>query len=177
LEHSSKEERFRDLFEKHFGALAAYADRRCYSGDADDVVAETFSVAWRRFDAIPADAELPWLYGVARKVLANQRRGTRRWMGLLDRLRSEVPPEAWMGFDQAPPIVDALRRLKPDEREVLLLAAWEGLSHAEIGAAMGLSANAVGIRVHRAKKRLAEEMEREGAPARKESASAGHSGL
>jgi len=177
LEHPSGEARFRDVFDRHFAAVAAYADRRCRTGDGDDVVAETFAVAWRRLDAIPVDAELPWLYGVARKVLANQRRGRLRRLGLLDRLRSESIPPQWTRDEGTPPVVDALRRLKPDEREVLLLTAWEGLSHSEIAAAMGISANAVGIRVHRAKKRLAEELERGHALARKESAPAGHSGL
>ncbi len=169
-----RESRFRELFDSHFAAIAAYADRRCQPGDADDIVAETFVVVWRRLEAVPEDDPLPWLYGVARKVLANQRRGRGRWLGLLNRLQSEPVIETrWT--DDAPEVVEALRRLKPDEREVLLLAAWEGLSHREIGAVFGVSENAVGIRLHRARKRLAEELAHDEANARKVRATAGQS--
>jgi RNA polymerase sigma-70 factor (ECF subfamily) len=172
LDDPENERRFRELFERHYGAISAYADRRCPSADADDVVAETFAVAWRRLDAVPTDDALPWLYSVARKVLANQRRSQRRWFGLLDRLRSEQPGAAREPRDGAP-VVDALRRLKPDEREVLLLAAWEGLSHREIGLALGASENAIGIRVHRARKRLAQELATAGMPVRKDAPAGG----
>jgi RNA polymerase sigma-70 factor (ECF subfamily) len=171
-----RDTRFRRLFDAHFGAIAAFADRRCPSGDADDVVAETFAVAWRRFDVVPSEDPLPWLYGVARKVLANQRRGRRRWFGLLIRLQNEPASMAVAG-EQEPEVVAALRRLKPDEREVLLLAAWEGLSHREIGTALGISENAVSIRVHRARKRLADELSRDETAARKVRAAAGQSGV
>jgi RNA polymerase sigma factor (sigma-70 family) len=170
------EARFRELFDAHFGAIAVYADRRCRPGDADDVAAETFAVAWRRLDRVPADDALPWLYGVARKVLANQRRGHRRWLGLLTRLQSEPAAQLAPRGDE-PEVVEALRRLKPEDREVLLLAAWEGLSHREIASALGISENAVGIRVHRARKRLAEEMSRDAAVARKVRATAGQTGV
>jgi RNA polymerase sigma-70 factor (ECF subfamily) len=123
-------------------------------------------VAWRRLDAVPADDALPWLYSVARKVLANHRRGRRRWLGLLDRMRAQPGPGLEPAGDT--PVVDALRRLKPEEREVLLLAAWEGLSHREIGLALGVSENAIGIRVHRARKRLAEELAGGALPMRKD---------
>jgi RNA polymerase sigma-70 factor (ECF subfamily) len=167
VDDAEKERRFRELFERHYGAIAAYADRRCPPADADDVVAETFAVAWRRLDSVPVDGALPWLYSVARKALANQRRSRRRWLGLLERMRSQQPdavPEPGAGT----PVADALRRLKADEREVLLLAAWEGLSHREIGLALGASENAIGIRVHRARKRLAQELAGGGIRVRKD---------
>jgi RNA polymerase sigma-70 factor (ECF subfamily) len=163
---------FRELFERHYGAIAAYADRRCPPADADDVVAETFAVAWRRLDAVPADDALPWLYSVARKVLANQRRGRRRWLGLVARVGADMATLPYQPGDGSP-VVDALRRLKPGEREVLLLAAWEGLSHREIGLALGVSENAIGIRAHRARKRLADELASEGVPVRKDAPAGG----
>lgn len=174
MDDPARGQRFRELFDQNYGALAAYADRRCMPGDADDVVAETFTVAWRRLDTVPEDDALPWLYGVARKVLANQRRGRRRWLGLLGRLQREVAIAPSVS-DAESPVIDALGRLKPEDREALLLATWEGLSHAQIAASLGISANAVGIRVHRARKRLAEEMGREGETMRKVRAPAGQS--
>ena len=78
-------ERFRALFAAHRSAVLAYARRRVDPDAAADVVAETFLVAWRRLDAVPDDA-LPWLYGVARKVVGNQRRAQRRSQALVERL-------------------------------------------------------------------------------------------
>ncbi|MEX2080552.1 MAG: sigma-70 family RNA polymerase sigma factor [Dehalococcoidia bacterium] len=151
-------ERFRVLFEANHGPVRAYAGRRCgRSEDAEDVVSETFAVAWRRLNDVPAEASLPWLYGVARKVLANQRRGQRRWLGLVERIRQQ-PQDVSTPESDGPPVVDALRTLRPDDQEVLRLAAWEGLSHSEIGSALGISTNAATIRIHRARKRLGEAL-------------------
>jgi RNA polymerase sigma-70 factor (ECF subfamily) len=73
------EERFRQLYDLHAGLVLAYFKRRTDSETAQDCTAETFLVAWRRIDAVPDEA-LPWLYGVARRVLQNQgRRGRRPW--------------------------------------------------------------------------------------------------
>lgn len=79
--------RFRALFEAHRGAVLAYARRRVGSDTAPDVVADTFLVAWRRLDAVPPDA-LPWLYGVARRIVADDRRAGRRSEPLIHRLGS-----------------------------------------------------------------------------------------
>jgi RNA polymerase sigma-70 factor (ECF subfamily) len=166
-------ERFRTVFESHYGAVRAYALRRCpVAPDAEDVVAETFTVAWRRLEQVPEDAPLPWLYGVARRVLANQRRGERRWLALLERLRQQPADVPTPEFD-GPPVVEALRGLRPDDQEILRLAAWEGLSHAEIATALGISTNAATIRVHRARRRLADALRPAAEPARKEPLAAG----
>lgn len=142
------------LFEAHFEPLLAYARRRTPQlSDAEDLVAETFAVAWRRLDRVPqvAAEELPWLYGVARRLLANQRRGAARRLRLLERLRSTISAPS---VDAPQDIGRALARLSEAEQELLRLIAWEGLTHAEVGTVLGISPNAVAIRVHRARERL-----------------------
>jgi RNA polymerase sigma-70 factor (ECF subfamily) len=150
------EGRFRDLFEAHHDALLAYAARRSPSlTDAEDVVADVFLVAWRRLGEVPADDEARlWLYGVARRTIANQRRSLRRRLRLQSRLEAtaERPlPDPPAG---AEPALEALATLSPDDQELLRLVAWEELSHAEIGQVLGISANAVAIRLHRARGRF-----------------------
>lgn len=154
--------RFEALYAVNFGAILGYAVRRTGNGeDAADVVAETFLVAWRRLDDVPAgdDARL-WLYGVARRVLANHHRGERRQSGLSERLRGELAlvhrdPE-YTGELAA--IAAAFRGLPEPDRELLALVAWEGLGHAEIAVVLGCSQNAVRIRVHRARAKFASAM-------------------
>lgn len=127
---------------------------------------ETFLIAWRRFDDIPAGRERAWLYGVARKVLGNQYRGARRRQQLDARLAGTTA--AFVGG----PEVDVIRseddrrlwhadlRLRPADQEVLRLAVWEDLAHAQIGVALGCGAIAARQRLHRALARLARELER-----------------
>ena len=151
---SSPEDRFSALFERTHVALLGYAVRRVADpADAADVVAETFLVAWRRLDDVPlGDDARPWLFGVARRVLANHYRGERRRVALADRLRDSLhealpPPQV----HEASPVEVALERLPDDDRELLRLLAWEELAREEIAVAMGLSRGAVRVRLHRAR--------------------------
>lgn len=163
---------FRSLFESHYPHVEAYARRRCAEpADADDVVAETFAVAWRRADDIPGEP-LPWLYGVARKVLSNQRRSQRRRASLIERLRRE-PMDVETPADDGESVRVALSRLRPGDQEILRLAAWEELSHQEIGSVLGISPNAAAIRLHRARKQLATELTALGLAPRNAGAGAG----
>jgi RNA polymerase sigma-70 factor, ECF subfamily len=148
-------ERFDDLFASHYPAVAAYALRRAPRADAEEVVAETFLVAWRRLDEVPWDAK-PWLLGVARRVLANQRRSARRRGALQQRVESERSPEP----SRPRPIREALGRLRPADRELLLLVAWDGLSVREAAVALGCSHTAAKVRLHRARRRLHDELTR-----------------
>jgi len=156
------EARFHALFARHYPAVFGYALRRVGRDEAGDATAEVFTVAWRRIERVPAEPEtLPWLYGVARRVLANQERAARRRLRL--EARAAVSPGA---ADEAPgtagvDIEAALLRLRSADREVLRLAAWEELQPAEIAAVLGCSANAAAVRLHRARQRLAGEMTRE----------------
>lgn len=143
-----------------------YALRRSDRDTAQDVVAETFAVAWRRLDAVPRDP-LPWLYAVARRVLANQRRSTARREALKTALaRSTAGFAAPVDHDLA----DALRRLPSGDRELLTLVAWEGLSPREAAAALGCSDTACRLRLHRARRRLAALLDAAPAPTRLEEA-------
>lgn len=153
--------RFEAVYDAHRSAILGYALRRTGSpDDAADVIAETFLTAWRRLDDIPSEPEARlWLYGVARRVLANHHRGERR-RSALARLRSDLalgydPPEA--DGEQAR-IAAAFRRLTDADRELLALAAWEGLDYGQIARVLGCSRNAVRIRLFRARKRFAVEL-------------------
>jgi RNA polymerase sigma-70 factor (ECF subfamily) len=152
---------FDDLYERHRRAVLAYAVRRTASlSDAEDAAAETFFIAWRRQQDSP-DEPLPWLYAIARRVVANQRRAGDRRARLLQRVRSQPQdvPTPFPTGTEGPALV-ALRRLRPDDQELLRLVAWEGLSHAEIAVVLGVSINAVTIRLHRARRRFVEALER-----------------
>jgi RNA polymerase sigma-70 factor (ECF subfamily) len=154
-----RSDRVASLFEAHHRRVLAYALRRSPTvADAEDVVAETFAIAWRRIGDLPPGVEgLPWLLAIARRVAANQGRGRRRWLGLIDRLRSRAQEPA--SFAPESPATDALARLPTGDQELLRLLAWDGLSQAEAGTVLGISANAVAIRLHRARRRFARELD------------------
>src|SRR4051812_10079331 len=115
-----RETAFAALFEAHLDAVRAYAWRRD-PATADDVVAETFLVAWRRLGDVPDEA-LPWLIAVARNVRRNELRSGRRRSALVERLAA-LPVDS---EPAASPVLAALAELSERDREVLLLAAWEG---------------------------------------------------
>jgi RNA polymerase sigma-70 factor (ECF subfamily) len=156
------EEDFRRLWADYNRHVLAYALRRCdQRADAEDVVAATFTVAWRRRGDKPAaEFELPWLYAIAARVLANQRRSLRRLVALRSRLH-EFPDPAREERSDLPEVVTALKQLRRDDQEILRLAAWEGLSGAELAVTLGCTENAAAIRLHRARKRLEEQLAKE----------------
>ena len=152
---------FTALFETTYPQVMAFARRRSSTlADAEEVVSETFIVAWRRMDDLPnaEDERAAWLLGVARRVLANQRRSTSRRGYLMDRLRSRATTAAANADAEVSPVVEALHELRREDQEILRLRAWEGLTHAEIAVVMGITENAAAIRLHRARKRLAARM-------------------
>lgn len=154
--HASPLARFDALFREHQRAVLAYAIRRTPTlADAEDAAADTFIIAWRKINAAPTDDALPWLYAVARRVLANQRRGNGRRERLAALLRVEdVPTPMRLGDAQDGPGFRALATLSAADQEVLRLAAWEELGNQQIAAVLGISANAVAIRLHRARARF-----------------------
>jgi RNA polymerase sigma factor (sigma-70 family) len=122
-------------------------------------VAETFLTAWRRLGDVPAEPR-PWLLGVARRVLANQRRGARRRVGLAERLCHELAAQPLTPPSDADLAVRrALSRLSDEDREVLLLSGWEGLTPGEIATVIGVRAVTVRSRLHRARRRLRVELD------------------
>lgn len=151
--------RFRELFDSHFRELLGYALRRAGSPeDAADIVAETMLVAWRRIGEVPADGTARlWLYGVARRVLANHRRGEVRRNRLAERLRlelAEVTPDLMSLADSTAVLQDGLAQLSDDDRELILLTAWDGLDPREAAVVLGVPARTVRTRLHRARARL-----------------------
>jgi RNA polymerase sigma factor (sigma-70 family) len=157
-----RRERFEQIYRANYEAILGYARRRTAPDEAADILAETFLVAWRRLDAVPdGEAARLWLYGTARRVLANHERARRRRGRLDARLREAREVTAAPSGDRAT-LAAAFGRLSEQEREVLSLAGWEGLDAKQIGAVLGCSANAARIRLHRARRRLAGELERAG---------------
>ena len=146
------EDAFRELFGRHYGAVYGYAARRVGRDDAADAAAEVFTVAWRRIRSVPAEPEaLPWLYGVARRVVANHQRSRLR----KDRLEARAMAEPERRFEAAEIDLDAaLAALRDSDREVLRLVAWEGLGPDDLAKALGCSRNAAVVRLHRARTRL-----------------------
>jgi RNA polymerase sigma factor (sigma-70 family) len=151
---SSREERFRRLHAEHFESIRRYAWRRDRSL-ADDVVSETFLVAWRRLDEVPEDAA-PWLFGVARHVRLNLQRSARRQHALAERMQlTELGAESRDPVDEPVGVREALAALAERDREILLLHAWEGLDRRQIAAALDCSRANVSVRLHRARQRFA----------------------
>ena len=157
--------RFLRLFEAHGEQILLYFKRRTDPETARDGAADTFLVAWRRINDIPSGNELPWLYGVARRVLSQQRRAHGRRGRLNKKLVGLAPAEEpapetlIIRNSEYTAVLEALERLRPQERELLQLAIWDELSHADIGVILGCSAHAVDQRLHRATKKLAREID------------------
>ncbi|MGI5167017.1 RNA polymerase sigma factor [Spirillospora sp. CA-253888] len=158
------EDEFAAVYERTYRPLLAYALRRCATAeDAADVVAETFAIAWRRAAELPpGDQARLWLYGVARRVLANHRRGERRHALKTAVLRAELAALPQTAPPDDTPVARVFGGLSDGDRELLALVAWEGLTGAEIAQVLGCSRNAVGIRLHRARKRFARALKEAG---------------
>lgn len=154
------EDRVAAIYEQYAPSVAAYALRRSTRCDAADAVAETFLVVWRRRDVVPDEPQtLPWLYGVARRVLANQRRSQRRRGRLRDRLAAEFAADAIVmpqidEIGELRRVTDALDRLSADDAELLRLTAWEALTPSEIATVLDIAPGTARQRISRARQRL-----------------------
>jgi RNA polymerase sigma-70 factor (ECF subfamily) len=126
---------------------------------ADDLTADVLVVAWRRRGDVPHGAELPWLYAVARRVLANHRRRPQdvliAALGELDAIDEADPGE--IVTDNAA-LGDAWRAISSRDREVLRLVAWEGLSGAQLATALGISEGGAAAALSRARSRFVESL-------------------
>lgn len=156
---------FSALYQRHCDAVLRYALRRTDPETARDVTAETFLVAWRRLDVVPpedTDAR-PWLYGVARRVLANAERSRRRTENLTARLHQEhrtaSAADAAVVVAETSRLAAALATLTETDQEVLRLVGWEELDLASAAVAMGCSRGAMAVRLHRARRRLERALE------------------
>jgi RNA polymerase sigma factor (sigma-70 family) len=157
LRTPTREQRFIELHERHCEAIRRYAYRRS-PGLADDIVSETFLVAWRRLDVIPAD-ERPWLFGVARKVRLNLERSSRRQTAVSERMMRAAAASALGEAETSSTAVEvALSKLSERDREILLLHVWEELDRREIASVLSTSVANVSVRLHRARARFAEAL-------------------
>lgn len=139
---------FEVFYRTHYVALMRYVERRIADPEtAREVCAECFVVAWRKFDPAQPPGRV-WLYRVAHHLLGNAYRGRDRQLALLDRLREAPGPS---DTDAVELVAEAMAELEEDEREVLRLTYWEGLSAAEIGVVLGISEQAVWKRASRAR--------------------------
>jgi RNA polymerase sigma-70 factor (ECF subfamily) len=146
------------MYAQHASAVQAYVLRRSDPATADDVTSEVFLAAWRRIDAVPADA-LPWLLGTARRLLANARRGSRRQFALRERIGAEPGVQSEPApSDRSWVVLRALARLNERDRELLLLIGWEGLDAERAARALGLRRRAFDARLYRARRRLSEAL-------------------
>ncbi|WP_244930028.1 sigma-70 family RNA polymerase sigma factor [Nocardioides sp. W7] len=173
MDDQERRRHFEELARELTEPLRRFVVRRTDPATADDVLADTLLVCWRRIDQIPADP-LPWAYGVARNCLANAERGHRRQRRLAARIASTTPPDVVPDPAEVPgddAVIAALAELRPAEAELLRLWAWEELTPGEIAVVLGITPNAASIRLHRARQNLADRLRKD---ERKIDRTAGH---
>jgi RNA polymerase sigma-70 factor, ECF subfamily len=164
------EARFRALFDTAYAPLCRYARHRGMAGaDAEDLVAQTLEIAWRRIDDVPVADPLPWLYAVARNLWRNQVRQVRRRSEILARYRASPPAAAGDDPAQLEPglLRAAMASLSEGDQEVLRLVAWDGLTPAEVAIVLDCTAVAARSRLHRARARLAARLGLDTGPQRR----------
>lgn len=159
----SAESRFTDLYRQYHRRVLAYAMRRARPGQAQEVVAETFMIAWRKNADLPEPA-LPWLLVTTRNLLSDQRRHHDRQVVLADELARLASSAASFGPDvevvERVAVLGALSQLPETDREALFLTVWDGLSNSEAAKVMGCFVGTFAVRLHRARRRLVRELER-----------------
>lgn len=158
---------FVEIYEAYYRPVYAYFRRRLAADLVDDAVAETFLVAWSKADRMPeGESVLPWLYGVAHRVLMHQWRTSYRSRRLSQRLSSlavdapKPPEELIISNYEAQLVLQAASKLKRTDREILRLSLWEDLAHADIASVLGLKPETVRQRLSRALTRLTREFNR-----------------
>ena len=155
-------DRFDRLYDRYFQEVLAYCLRRVVTADGYAAANEVFEIAWRRIGDVPdGEGARAWLFTVARRVVYRYWRGVSRFRRLIGRATAADPPpipeEVVVRRAELDAVLVALERLTPRDRELLQLAAWEELPHAEIAESLGCSVAAVDQRLHRAKRKLAAE--------------------
>jgi RNA polymerase sigma factor (sigma-70 family) len=152
------DDHFEALYRGSYKEIFAYVLRRT-GGDTEtvaDLVAEVFVVALRKQDIIPPSPEdRLWLYGVARRVVLDHQRRDKRWLRAQSQLRQKASSETAANSDDSRARVQAaMEKLRPADREVLQLVIWDGLSHSQAAQVLGITTNAVALRLHKARSRL-----------------------
>jgi RNA polymerase sigma factor (sigma-70 family) len=154
---------FEEMYRVNCGAVRAFVHRRVPADGADDVVAEVFVAAWRRLDEDPED-RLLWLFGIARGLIANRRRGEARRAALHERLTATAvagdepgPEDLARAGDSV--LRDAFASLGERDQELLRLTAWEGLGRTQAAQVLGITPAVFSVRLHRARRRLARALQ------------------
>lgn len=158
-------ERFTALYDTYQARVYGYATSRAGHQLAEEVVSETFLVAWRRLDDIPDHAQLPWLFRVARNILRDNFRQAARRESLEAELRTwmeEAVTDAGEHATERVAVLRALATLSEDDKEILTLTTWHGLSAAEAAEVFGCTKAAFYVRLHRARHRLRSAIEATG---------------
>ena len=157
----SRRERFEELAPALMEPVRRYLARRTDPDTAEDVLAETLLVCWRRVEEVP-ELPLPWVYAVARNCLHNAERSARRQ----DRVAARIMAQPADPGPPDDPVLDAaLAALRPEEAELVRLWAWEQLTPAEIAVVLGITPNAASTRLTRAKKKLSDRLRKSGSGA------------
>jgi RNA polymerase sigma-70 factor (ECF subfamily) len=165
MRSDTTDEKLTELYERHYDEVLGFCARRIGTTEAEEAAADVFAVAWRRLDEIEWETVRPWLFGIARRVVASRWRSARRQRRLLGRVSSlapiprELPEEQVVRRAEDEEVLNAVRGLKSVDREVLLLAAWEELTAQEIAETLTISVSAAEQRLHRAKRRLAQALQ------------------
>jgi len=164
---SDEEVRFAEFYRRYGKQLHAYCARRTHGSQAADAVSETFLVAWKKIEEVPSgEATLPWLYGVAYRVLSHQWRHRARSRRLIEKLQGfpDIEPPSpdllLVRNEEYRLVLKASSRLRPIDQEILRLTLWEELSHADVAVVLGIEAAAVKQRAYRARRNLANEYQR-----------------
>lgn len=150
-------QRFTMMYDLYRQRVWAYVVAQAGRQIADEVVSETFAIAWRRFDDVPEPA-LPWLLGVARNVLRENIRADIRRESLAGELHAHAQADHAEEVAERLAVLTALASLTEAERELLILVAWQGLSPRDAARVVGCSVTAFRVRLHRARKRLTQAL-------------------
>ena len=170
MKTDSRRAAFEAVASEVYEPLQRYLRRRCQPDDVDDDFNDVLLVLWRRIDDLPGGNPLPWCYGIARRCLANHRRGDGRRLRLVRHMRSaaSTEPEGLWVNEADVELHEALDQLSDLDREVIRLWAWERLEPREIAEVLDSTSNAISVRLNRARRQLHDQL------ARKDRVVAGH---
>lgn len=151
--------RFHDVYRENLGAIRAYLARRIPYADVDDLSADVFAVAWKKRSQVSPGEELPWLYRIASFVVANYRRKEKNRLDVLWLVSTpDSAPAADAFLEGDPELAQAWGTLSISHREALGLVVLDGMSVQDAARVIGITANALSIRLHRAKNTLADAL-------------------
>jgi RNA polymerase sigma-70 factor (ECF subfamily) len=162
--------RFGQVFDRHVDAIYGYLHRRVGRSSAEELTSETFARAFDGRERFSGEDALPWLYGIASNLVRHHVRAERRQLAAYARVASQgerdrPDDDAEGRVDAAamvPALAEALGRLRPEERDVLLMHAWQGLSYREIADALAIAIGTVGSRLNRARGTVREVLREHG---------------